>query len=153
MSLPTYTVVVCRTGDTLRAEAEEMFADELAHSRRCVDSPDGPWRFINVCAVTDDDHVLGGAHLDTGPISFGPLAAEKLAYLEMARVRPAYRGHGLGTKLLGIACQAAREAGCLYVRCNVRWDNPAAIRMYRKCGFALADISEEGGEYFAMRPL
>ena len=41
------------------------------------------------------------------------------------------------------------------MRCNVRWDNPAGIALYRKCGSAVVDISDsdEGGSYFCVKPL
>jgi ribosomal protein S18 acetylase RimI-like enzyme len=39
------------------------------------------------------------------------------------------------------------------MQCSVRWDNPAGIALYRKQGFALVDITEDGGEYFVVKPL
>ena len=41
------------------------------------------------------------------------------------------------------------------MRCNASWNAPAEIALYKKCGFALADINEpdQGSEYFVVRPL
>ncbi|MBM4049044.1 MAG: GNAT family N-acetyltransferase [Planctomycetes bacterium] len=156
--LPEFAVRCYGNDDRLPREAEEMFSKELACSRTPLPEarPDrDQWRFACVCAVTADGHVLGGVHLDIGPISFGPLAKEKLAFVEAVFVRPECRGQGVGTRVMREAVSVARKAGCLHMRCNVRWDNPAAIALYRKCGFALVDISGPGetGEYFVVRPL
>jgi ribosomal protein S18 acetylase RimI-like enzyme len=107
--------------------------------------------------VTSDGHVLGGVHLDIGPIGGeGPLAKRKLAYLERTLVRPEYRRCGLATRLLREAMRAGREAGCLYIRCSNDWDNEAERRLFLKCGFALVDLNGETDQepcYFAVRPL
>ena len=157
MALPVYKVRSYSNDDALPAEAEALFAGELASSRRPLpeDRADrDDWRFACVCAVTQDAHVLGGVHLDIGPINFGPLAQEKLAFVERVFVRPEYRRRGVGTRVMREAIAVARDAGCLHMRCNVQWDNPAGIALYRRCGFALTDISDdEGGEYFVVKPL
>jgi len=153
-----FDVVVYGNDDALPAEAEEMFRDQLADSRS--ELPDdradkGQWRFACVCAVTPTGRVLGGVHMDMGPVNFGPLADEKLAYVESVFIRPEYRRQGIATQLLDRAAASAKEAGCLHMRCNVRWDNPAELALFRKCGFALTDVSDEdeGGEYFTVKPL
>jgi ribosomal protein S18 acetylase RimI-like enzyme len=157
MEIPSYNVRSYGNGDRLPDEVENLFVKELEDSRKPLpeDRDDRDcWKFACVCAVTPAGHVLGGIHLDIGPINFGPLAKEKLAYVEWVFVRPEYRGHGVGTRIMNEAISVARDAGCIHMRCNVKWDNPAAIALYRKCGFALTDIrDEEGGEYFAVKPL
>ena len=156
--VPAYTVQSFSDGDALPAEAEELFREELAYSRKALpeDRADrGQWRFACICAVTGSGGVLGGVHLDIGPINFGPLAAEKLAFLEQVFVRPEYRRHGIAAALMQEAFAIARGAGCLHILGHVSWDNPAAIALYRTCGFALADISDadDGGGYFILKPL
>lgn len=154
---PSYDPRCYGNDDRLPDEAEVLFAKELESSREPLpaDRADrDAWTFACVCAVTPEGHVLGGVHLDIGPINFGPLAKEKLAFIEGVLVRPEYRRRGVGTRIMRYAISVARDAGCLHMRCNVRWDNPAGIALYRKCGFALADITdEEGGEYFVLKPL
>ena len=62
--------------------------------------------------------------------------------------------HGVGARILDEAVSVTRDAGCLHMRCNVKWDSPAGIALYRKCGFALTDITDDdGGEYFVVKPL
>ncbi len=118
--LPAYTISAFGPNDHLPAEAEEMFARQLADSRRQSSSDrDGAWCFMLICAVTPDRHVLGGVHLDMGPIGgAGPLAGKRLAYLERTLVRPEYRRQGLATELLRRAIRAAGDSGCLYIRCS-----------------------------------
>lgn len=157
--LPPHEIVVYRNADSLPSEAEEMFAKQLADSRRPLpeDRWDrDQWCFALTCATTSSGHILGGVHLDIGPVGGeGPLAKEKLAYLERTLVRPEYRRCGLATRLLREAIRMARAAGCLYIRCSNNWDNEAERRLFLKCGFALVDINEEDDEpcYLAVRPL
>ena len=159
-SLPSYTVVVYGPEDCLPAEAEQLFEKQLADSRKSLpEDREGrdKWRFALTCAVAADGHVLGGVHLDIGPIGgSGPLAKENLAYLERALVRPEYRRQGLATELLSKAIEVAKEHGCQHIRCSNNWDNPAETALLRKCGFALVDIDGEEDEepcYLAVRPL
>jgi len=154
MTIPSYDVRSYRNEDRLPEEAESLFAKELEDSRRPRPADRGDWQFACVCAVTPESHVLGGVHLDIGPMNFGPLAKEKLAFIEGVLVRPEYRRCGVGTTIMRKAIDVARNAGCLHMRCNVRWDNLAGIALYKKCGFALTDITDEGGgEYFVVKPL
>ena len=155
-SLPPYKIEVYGNEDELPKQAEELFGKELADSREPFSAgrPDaGKWRFACICAVTESGEVLGGGHMDMGPVNFGPLSEDKLAYLEHLLVRDEYRRRGLGTGLLKRIVQVAKAQGCQYIRYNVRWDNPAATAVAKKCGFALTDISEEGGRYFSIKPL
>jgi GNAT superfamily N-acetyltransferase len=100
---------------SFRGEAEELFAEELASSREPLptDREDrDQWRFRCVCALTKSGHVLGGAHMDMGPINFGPLCKEKLAYLEHVFVREEHRLQGIGTQVFQKLIQVAKAAGC-----------------------------------------
>ena len=158
--LPDHRICVYGNEDDLPAEAEELFRRQLGDSRGLPAgdaSAGGPWRFRLVCAVTPEGHVLGGVHLDIGPIGgSGPLAGERLAYLERTLVRAEYRRRGVATRLLLEACRLAAGMGCLYVRCSNNWDNPAERALFLRCGFALVDLNgEEDDEpcYLAVKPL
>jgi GNAT superfamily N-acetyltransferase len=131
-----HAISVYTNGDMLPAEAVEMFSPELAESRRARPDADR-WRFVTLCAVDSSGHVLGGVHMDIGPLEFGPLAEERLAYLEPFLVLPEYWGQGLGTALLLRAVEESAARGCSHIRCNVSWGNLAVIAVYRKAGFAL----------------
>ena len=48
---------------------------------------------------------------------------------------PAYRGQGIGRRLLQRTLEAARTGGLSRVELTVREDNPAAIALYEKFGF------------------
>ncbi len=158
-TLPQYSLVLLGRGDPVPSEAEKLFARQLADARAqmTVDDADA-WSFVLTCAVTSQGHVLGGVHLDIGPIGGnGPLAEERLAYLERTFVRPEYRRQGLATALLAKAITIAQEAGCWYIRCSNDWDNPAERALFIKSGFVLVDNTDEdpGPEpcYQAIRPL
>ncbi|MBT8160014.1 GNAT family N-acetyltransferase [Arthrobacter terricola] len=56
---------------------------------------------------------------------------------------PAFRGAGLGGRLLGNICEAANIAG-LDVRLTVARDNTAALALYQRSGF----VMEEAGAVF-----
>ncbi|KKM04665.1 hypothetical protein LCGC14_1761980, partial [marine sediment metagenome] len=82
-ALPQYELKVYTNDDLLCAEAEEMFARQLADIRK-LSPPDqadrNQWQFALICAVTPVGHVLGGVHLDIGPIGgAGPITKKKLA--------------------------------------------------------------------------
>lgn len=139
-SLPTHQIEIHGNSDPLPAEAEKLFARQLADSRGS--SPQ--WSFILACAETTDGHVLGGVHLDCGPIGgAGPLANDRLAYLERVHVVEEYRRQGLATVLLREALRVAADSGCLYVRCSNDWSNEAERRLFLRCGFALVDLNGE----------
>jgi GNAT superfamily N-acetyltransferase len=156
--LPTYDIRVYGPGQMLPAEAEELFGRQLRDSRRQPPTDaNGNWWFAQILAVAAEDHVLGGVHLDIGPIGGGgPLARQRLAYLERTLVRPQYRRQGLATNVLRQAIKVAADAGCLYIRCSNNWDNPAETALFLRCGFALVDNGEENDPepcYQAVRPL
>lgn len=50
-------------------------------------------------------------------------------------ILPAYRGQGLGRKLIETTLRAAQEAGFLRVELDVYQDNHRAIALYEKMGF------------------
>jgi GNAT superfamily N-acetyltransferase len=156
--LPDYHLCTFRPGDPIPGEAEELFATQLADFRQqpLRDIP-GQWTFALTCAVTAEGHILGGVHLDIGPIGgAGPLADAKLAYLERTLVRPEHRRQGLATAILRHAIQTATDLGCLYIRCSNNWDNPAERALFLRCGFALVDLDGETDPepcYMAVRSL
>jgi ribosomal protein S18 acetylase RimI-like enzyme len=156
----TFEIKIYSDHDSLPAEAEELFAEQLADSRRSkpADRPDrDQWCFALLCAVAPSGLVLGGVYLDIGPINGdGPLADHKLAYLERTWVRPEYRRQNIATVLLRRAIQFAEQAGCEYIRCSNGWSNPAETALFRKSGFALVDLNadqEQDPCYLAVRCL
>lgn len=55
-------------------------------------------------------------------------------------ILPAYRGKGLGRRLIETTLKAAREAGFARVELDVYEDNARAIALYDKVGFAREGI-------------
>lgn len=158
--LPQYDIRVYGNADELPKAAEDLFASQLADSRKplpCERGERGEWQFLLTCAVTPAGEVLGGVYLDVGPVNgAGPIADRELAYIERTFVRPEYRRQGLATEILRRSILAATEADCEYIRCSNNWDNPAETALFRRCGFALVDVNGEDDEepcYVAVRPV
>ncbi|MBI4515932.1 MAG: ribosomal protein S18-alanine N-acetyltransferase [Deltaproteobacteria bacterium] len=63
------------------------------------------------------------------------LVAEEVHILNVA-VHPDYRGRGFGRLLVETIIHEARTAGARLVTLEVRRHNAAALRLYRKLGFA-----------------
>ncbi len=59
----------------------------------------------------------------------------RIARLYSIAVNPAFRGHGIGARLLEDAMAQARHAGCERLRLEVREDNAPAMTLYRRRGF------------------
>ena len=58
------------------------------------------------------------------------------AYLYSFRVRPEYRGHGVGKRVLQVVEDDLRLRGFHYLTLNVAKDNPRAQELYARCGYA-----------------
>jgi ribosomal protein S18 acetylase RimI-like enzyme len=57
------------------------------------------------------------------------------AYLYSFRVRPPYRGSGLGTRMMDVVEDDLRRRGFEYVTLNVARDNPRAQQLYIRRGY------------------
>lgn len=57
------------------------------------------------------------------------------AYLYSFRVRPDYRGQGLGTRMLQVVETDLIERGFGWITLNVAKDNPRAQELYLRCGY------------------
>ena len=72
------------------------------------------------------------------------------ARLYSIAVDHAFRGRGVGERLIDAVERAAIEHGSARLRLEVRQDNPAAIRLYEKRGYArtgsIADFYEDGAD-------
>jgi ribosomal protein S18 acetylase RimI-like enzyme len=59
---------------------------------------------------------------------------------EIVSIDAAPEGEGIGTALLGAACDAARAAGCQRVELITTNDNLRALRFYQRRGFVLSAL-------------
>ena len=60
-------------------------------------------------------------------------------YVSAMAVFPEYRGKGLGTRILEIAKEEARDHGCQEVSLLVFGHNEGAIHLYERNGFGVID--------------
>jgi ribosomal protein S18 acetylase RimI-like enzyme len=65
------------------------------------------------------------------------------AYLYSFRIKPNYRGLGLGTRILEIVEDDLRKRGFEYITLNVAKDNPEAQKLYLRHGYRI--IAHEPG--------
>ncbi|HNT54291.1 MAG TPA: GNAT family N-acetyltransferase [Anaerolineaceae bacterium] len=59
------------------------------------------------------------------------------AYLYSFRVRPAYRGRGLGSRMVAVVENDLRQRGYRTLTLNVARDNPRAQQLYQRLGFEI----------------
>lgn len=67
------------------------------------------------------------------------------AYLYSFRVRPAYRGQGLGSRILQTVENDLRQRGFRYVTLNVGKENQQAQKMYKRHGYRV--VAHEPGNW------
>lgn len=88
-------------------------------------------------------HIDGPQPLDGLPPLFRPMQElENLAvgswYVNVLATLPEARGRGLGTRLLGVAEEIARDEGLTRLAVAVSDDNEGACRLYERLGYAEA---------------
>jgi GNAT superfamily N-acetyltransferase len=85
---------------------------------------------------------------------FSTFAARPLLNIHDLAVLPAYRGRGIGRRLLDAAVEKARALGCCKVTLEVLENNHDARRLYAAAGFAQAAYeAAAGGALFYAKPL
>ena len=67
------------------------------------------------------------------------------AYIYGFRVRPRYRGFGIGTDMMVVVEADLFKRGYYWVTLNVAQDNPGALRLYERLGYQV--IGYEPGEW------
>ncbi|MGJ9372935.1 ribosomal protein S18-alanine N-acetyltransferase [Nesterenkonia sp. CF4.4] len=102
---------------------ESFFYDELAHTAAHPDEV--PTRRYWV--ARDASGQLAGYA--------GMMCVLPLADVQTLAVAPEAQGHGLGTRLLRLLIDAAREQSAEQILLEVRADNPGAQALYRREGF------------------
>lgn len=128
---------------------ESFFYDELAHAEP-AEAPHRASRRYWVCEDTS-----GGAHRPSIIAYAGMMCVPPLADVQTLAVAPAAQGRGLGTRLLGLIEAEALHRGAEDLLLEVRADNPAAQRLYLRCGFEQIHqrprYYPDGGEALIMR--
>ena len=115
--------------------------------------PDRLAAFPGACsllAIADGE----AAGLANAVFGFSTFAARPLLNLHDLVVAPAWRGHGVGQRLLAALETLAREAGCCKLTLEVLGGNDVAQRLYRGCGFAPYSLDpQHGPAQFWHKPL
>ncbi|MEW4490791.1 GNAT family N-acetyltransferase [Thalassoglobus sp. JC818] len=84
----------------------------------------------------DGDKPVGAAICFMG---FSTFAAMPLVNIHDLSVMHAYRGQGIGSRLIKAVESHARELGCCKVTLEVRKENPLAEQLYLRLGFGDPD--------------
>lgn len=120
--------------------------------RRRAAREEGSFSYRNATIIERDGQCAGcligyeipddpGPIADDMPAMFVPLQElENLApgtwYVNVLAVRPQFRGHGLGSKLLSLAEETARSLGKRGLSVIVSDANLGARRLYERCGYS-----------------
>ena len=87
-------------------------------------------------------------------LGFSTFSARGLVNIHDLAVLPAYRGRGVGRRLLEAVEEKARALGCCKVTLEVQEGNRRARRVYESAGFAQAVYAEgAGGALYYSKPL
>ncbi len=100
-----------------------------------------PWTYEGILEEVDNPSsffLVARSDRVAGYIGVQEIAGE--AYITNIAVLPAYRGQGIGGKLLRAAAEGAKKRGCAFITLEVRESNKAAIRLYEKNGFSVAGM-------------
>ncbi len=88
--------------------------------------------------IYEEDGVIQGMVVLLFTISTA--LGKKVAILEDMVVLPYLRGKGVGTRLVKHAVEFAINKGCGRITLLTDYDNKAAHKFYRKCGFTKSDM-------------
>jgi ribosomal-protein-alanine N-acetyltransferase len=98
-----------------------------------------PWRYHTahmLRLMADDETIALVAHDADAIQGFAVMQfGDERAHLVLLCVRPALQRRGIGCRLVDWLLASARVAGTARVQLELRADNPAAHRFYRKQGF------------------
>jgi [ribosomal protein S18]-alanine N-acetyltransferase len=140
LALGRFSPPVIRPLRTDKAEAcANLHAVSFAH----------PWSAEEIAALIAESSTLGAAALDPSSgrlrgFALVRLAADEAEILTIA-VAANLRGKGVGRMLLDDALRRAANAGAAAIFLEVAEDNPAALALYHRAGFAR--VGERPGYY------
>ena len=60
-------------------------------------------------------------------------------YINMLACYPRFRGQGIGTALMNIVDELARQQGCTLASIEVFSENSGAVRLYQRLGYSIVD--------------
>lgn len=107
-------------------------------------------------AIEMDANLVTWLRTKTGePIVIPPEARKDEFYIDTVCVNPEFRGQGIGSILLKHAEEVARQEGFSKAALNVELEKEAAIRLYERIGYHIAEPWEiYGGAFHHMvKPL
>jgi RimJ/RimL family protein N-acetyltransferase len=129
-------------------ESFHRLFDSIARERRYLAAPEAPslesFRSF-VLETISQGHAWFAALLDGEVVGWcdalrKPLPIHRHVGVLGMGLLPAFRGQGIGQRLLERTLEAGRTSGLSRVELTVRKDNPGAIALYQKRGFAAEGV-------------
>lgn len=144
---PASPPIAVRPADLTRAADRAAVAELLAEYAAALGSSLAEPAEIVVRRLVDDGRALVWLAWDSDrPCGlavcfrlFSTFTARPTLNIHDLAVAGSHRGRGVGTQLIAVIVQAATTLGCSKVTLEVRSDNPAAERLYRRLGFVDPD--------------
>jgi ribosomal protein S18 acetylase RimI-like enzyme len=119
----------------------EMVGQQPANMNADVFSETFPQNVIDdengdIMVAVENDEIVGFMHLQVleAP-TFGPYLLRKYCVIISIGVHAAYRGIGIGSKLLESAKDWTRERRLDYIQVDLLVENKATFHIYEKAGF------------------
>jgi len=119
----------------LEALARALHEDERVSSQKEVDELIRDPHAVLIVAK-DDDRIIG-----MGTLYLNQKIGKLSSYIEDVIVDSAYRGQGIGSKIVDALIEAAREKNALSITLTSRSERAAAHALYEKHGFKKRDTN------------
>ena len=120
----------------LFAQEAEFSPDSQAHTRGLATIMSNPDIGL-ILVAKDQGQVIGMVNI---LFTVSTALGERVGILEDMIVSPAWRGAGIGTRLLRQAIAQAQEQGCRRLTLLTDADNRSAHRFYERHGFVLSEM-------------
>jgi len=140
-ALVDYLTEILNDPSSSIADADEMLLDghrEREHLRRLEVNPNGLALIAETTSKERDEY--GDVSMIIGYLTLEPGRRRKIGHVvELGMsVREDWRGHGVGSALIGHSLEWAMRSGTIEKVClNVFSENIAAIKLYERAGFEI----------------
>ena len=148
-----YSISSDGVADYIWTKLAEPGEDVLAVGKRRYEREDSVFSYRNCTVVESEGNIIGmlvafPMHVDpmgeeTDPVlaPYSKLEVDNSYYICGMALFPEYRGHGIGTRLLALAEEYAREKAYSKISLIVFEQNSGAFQLYKRAGYR--EVSRE----------
>lgn len=128
--------LVITPADPIRSEIRELIVELDSHLEALY--PPESRHGLNLAAMQDQSVTVFLAKVDDAPAGCSSIKQLAPGYAEVKRmyVRPAFRGRGVGKRLLSTIETFAKQANVHTLRLETGIYQTEAIRLYERCGYS-----------------